>query len=514
MVLALHGTRAMAQSHAPDFPRSRSDLELYERVLALAAGAVPRSWTIRPARLGTSPVPAWQPWGAAGAGTARPRLVYVLAPVARLGYNSSFPWQVGQGPWTGRGLNARFSFGAGARYRFLTARVEPVFSYAANQSFQLDNPAVGFFDPMRPGSIDQPQRFGSRSLAGLDAGESFARADIGPLALGLSNERVFWGPGVRHAVLLSGAGVGFPHIFAGTNDVVSTPLGDFQGQLLYGRLAQSRWAPAAPSTARFASGIIGSWMPRGHRFEIGAARFYHRAWPTNFRAGDLLTPFGSLLYDAQTFGGGIPDNQLASLFFAARAPRAHLEVFGEFARNDRSAGVRDLFVELEHNSAWLLGFLKSFAIDSSARSMWSARLEVANGRIPALQTRTRGQSTFYEHSPITQGHTQAGQLLGTLLIDRSGGAEFGLDRWTPAGRFGIVILERQMPADDQVGMSAARARSQWDVSFETLRFTASGDFTLRVGYVRDMNRFPGRDGGNLHFLVGYSPKLRGNLPWR
>lgn len=502
----------MAQSGPRDAPRAASDRELYERLMVLATGAVSRSWSIRPAIIRThASRPAWEPWAAA-ASPSRP--VHILAPAVQLGYNTAFPWQLDRGPWNGRGVNAQLSFGADVRYGPLTARVEPLAWYAANANFELEDPSVGFADPMRPGTIDQPQRFGSRPLAALDAGESFVRADLGKFVVGVANERVFWGPGVRHAILLSAGGVGFPHIFAGTNDAVSTPLGDFQGQILYARLAQSRWAPAAPSDYRFGSGIIGSWMPPGHRFEIGAARFYHRAWPVNFRAGDLLTPFGSVLYDAQTFGGGIPDNQLASLFFAARAPRAHLEVFGEFGRNDRSAGLRDLAAEPEHDSAWLLGFLKAFGIDTARRTLWSARLEVANGRIPALQKRTRDQSTFYEHSPIAQGHTQAGQLLGTPLIDRSGGAEFAIDRWTRAGRLGVVLFQRQMPSDDQVGMPLSRARTQWDLSIESVRFTPRGAVTVRVGYVRDLNRFPARDAGNLHVLLGYAPIVRGNLPWQ
>jgi hypothetical protein len=123
----------------------------------------------------------------------------------------------------------------------------------------------------------------------------------------------------------------------------------------------------------------------------------------------------------------------------------------------------------------------------------------------------RGQSTFYDHSKIAQGHTELGQLLGTPLIDRSGGIDFSVDHFTNEGRLGVEVFERQMPPDLGVGMPADSARSQWDLGFGGTVFRGSADITFKIGHVWDLNRFPGQDVGNSYIQIGTRfapPKLR------
>src|SRR5207244_10886625 len=140
----------------------------------------------------------------------------------------------------------------------------------------------------------------------------------------------------------------------------------------------------------------------------------------------------------------------------------------EFGKNDRNSSLRDLNAEPEHNAAWLLGLFGVIGGTASPPSMagafWTIRAEVGDGRVSPLQQLGRGQSTFYDHTFLTQGHTQDGQLLGSLLIDRSGGGDVAIDRWMRLGRIGVSMFERQMPGDLGVGMPANQPRSQWDMS--------------------------------------------------
>jgi hypothetical protein len=361
---------------------------------------------------------------------------------------------------------------------------------------------------MRPLSIDLPQRFGADAMGRIDPGESFVRAEWFGARIDFSHARRFWGPGVRHALLLSAQSPRFPHIAIGTAGPLRTILGTFDAELLYARLDQSDWSPPSAATRRFGTGFRAAWTPPRVPLQVGTARFYHRAWPESFTARDLLAPFGSLFYDEQLRAGGPEDNQLASIFFHLSARRAMLELFGEFGRNDRSVDLRDFIVEPEHNSAWLLGVMKVFSLDSAARRFWSVRYEAANGRIPPLQDLQRGQTTFFEHAPLNQGHTHRGALLGSPLLDRSGGSELAVNRWDSAGRIGASIFQRQMPPDILVGMPRDRTRSQWDVRVSALRFFGLSELSGQIGYVWDLNRFANKDVGNVYVAAGWRRSIR------
>ncbi len=177
-------------------------------------------------------------------------------------------------------------------------------------------------------------------------------------------------------------------------------------------------------------------------------------------------------------------------------------MYGEFGKNDRNINLRDLLVKPENASAWLLGFFKVAGLDSTHSDFWTIRTEVANGRIGATDQIESAHSVFYQHSPITPGHTEFGQLLGTPLIEQSGGVDFSVDRYTSAGRLGVEIFERQMPLDLVIGMPADQLRSQWDLGFGGVIFHGGADINFKVGHVWDLNRFPGQDVGNNYLQLG------------
>jgi hypothetical protein len=419
---------------------------------------------------------------------------------------------MGDGPvWQGRGFNAWATAGLAWHFGVFSARIEPLFQYGENRSFPLAVPQQGsstFVDDMRPVTIDLPQRLGNSSFHIADPGQSFVRVDYRGAAIGFSTEDIFWGPGIRQALLFDANAAGFPHAFVGTSHAIATPIGRFHAQLLYGRLEQSRWAPASGSTSRFGAGGIAVWMPPSQPIEIGVARFYHRQWPKSLSLRDLTVPFGSLVNDREVQGVGVAENHLLSVFAAIRVPASGFEIFGEFGKNDRNADLRDVLAEPEHNSAWMLGIFKVIAPSSLANGFWTVRAEIGNGRVSELQDLGRGQSTFYDHTTVTQGHTQAGQLLGSPLIDRSGGIDASVDRWTKQGRLGISLFERQMPGDLSVGLPPTQARSQWDLGFNGTWFLGRSDVTFAIGHVWDLDRLPETDAGNSYVRVG----LRAGFP--
>jgi hypothetical protein len=61
-------------------------------------------------------------------------------------------------------------------------------------------------NPYDYGQIDAPLRFGPNSFWTANPGQSFARIDLYNVALGVSRENLWWGPGVRNALLMSNSG--------------------------------------------------------------------------------------------------------------------------------------------------------------------------------------------------------------------------------------------------------------------------------------------------------------------
>ncbi|HEY5219832.1 MAG TPA: capsule assembly Wzi family protein [Gemmatimonadaceae bacterium] len=491
-----------------------SDWELYARALAARGMLSDEPWAIRPFSPAvldkwSASLSAAHPWkDRLPQRTTAPKTFELLRPSVEISGNSAYAWGSNDGPvWQGKGVNAWATMGAVWRWGHISARFEPLVEYAQNEAFQLEtvpkSAANPYVDAQTPTSIDLPQRMGSGAYHVIDPGNSYIRIDAKSVGAGFSTEDLFWGPGVRNALLFGPNAAGFPHLFFGTNQAVATPIGRFSGQVIYGRLQESDLAPPNHGSERLGAGLIVAWQLPSIPVTVGLDRFYHRAWPTHWSSADYTLPFGAFFSSqASSTTGTNADNQLASVFFSARAASIGFEVFGEFGKNDRNSSVRDLTVEPESNSAWLLGFLKVIGLDSTHADFWEVRGEVADARVPELQALGRGQSTFYDHSIITQGHTEAGQLLGTPLIERSGGAEFAVDHFTSRGRLGVTLTERQMPPDLGVGMPADSARSQWDLGVGGTIFHGSNDYTFQVGHVWDIDRFPGQDVGNIYLRLG------------
>src|SRR5689334_21163510 len=124
----------------------------------------------------------------------------------------------------------------------LSARIEPLLEYGQNRSFTttpVHAASSPYVDDLRPATIDEPQSVSNSSFHMIDPGQSFVRLDVFGLTTGFSTEDIFWGPGMRQALLFAVIAGGFPHVFLGTSHGLSTPIGRFHAQLIYGRLEQS-----------------------------------------------------------------------------------------------------------------------------------------------------------------------------------------------------------------------------------------------------------------------------------
>lgn len=460
-LLAFAGARhAAAQTRVPVAVENEifagSELERYLRALQITGTGAALPWSVRP--FGPREVARMfeagddHPWagrfeGSPGSGGRR----VALLPAEMTGiFNSGFPFGGNDGAvWAGKGISAAGAAGAAGKWGPLSVTIYPTVFITENACFELlDNRREGagsFADGQVPGAIDRPQRFGDGRYLRADPGQSTIRLDAGGIAAGVTTANQVWGPAVDYPLIIGINAPGIPRIFVGSSQPVNVGIGRLHAQLIWGSLAESAYSTAHPdSSRRFAAGAAGVFLPRfAEGLELGAARFFHRSWPTGGPgAEELLLPLQGIFKAGRPETGSDPfdprsdaTNQLASIFARWAFPRAGLEVFAEYAREDHSWDGRDLTLEPDHSAGYLAGVQKGWRPTSG--HLWVLRGEVLNAQ-PSHLARVRLQVPFYTHFAARQGHTLQGQIIGSPAAFGGAGAVLSVDHYHRRGRFGLA----------------------------------------------------------------------------
>jgi len=493
-------------------------LEDYLRVLQLRGQADVGSFMARPwvnddpaALIRASDHPWRDRIGIAGAqGGLSMKLV---EPQLRLFANSRYPVGRNDGAvWQGRGLTSALDLGAVLRWRALTVELRPTALF--NQNSDLDLAPVSlpgmppYAYPWR--RIDWPQQFGPDAFWTLDPGQSEARVDGRGLSVGFGTKNLWWGPALQDPILMSNNAPGFPHAFLRTGGPVGIGIGDVEGQWIWGRLQQSDWFDPAAEDQRFITAITLTYSPSAVRgLSLGLARVLQvLVEPSGVPVSDYFAVFKGVRKKSQVTPsnptGDDPHDQILSLFARWVLAESGFEAYLEWARNDHSWDVREFLLEPEHSQAWVAGFQKAFG--SSGERILTVRGEVAHLEATAtFELRGYPRGAYYEHSLVTQGYTQRGQIIGAGIGPGGNSQSLGADLYRSWGRVGTWI-ERQVHDNDayyQWAADNAQTSCCHDVSFHwgSRALWFKGDWDLGAGMIvtREFNRwFYGLDLWNLN----------------
>ena len=512
-LLAVDG--AQAQERSPGRPIFVNDeWERYARVLQVSGDVPLYPWTIRSfgAREHRMLAPdSSHPWISVPgprSWTWRNARVTTIPATAGMTWNSAFPFGYNDGAvWAGRGLTAAVAGGVSIETGPVSVVLAPQAFHAQNDGFLLrDNGQSGIYAygaPYSAHEIDQPQRFGDGGYTRLDPGNSSARIDIAGAAFGFSNAPMHWGPARDHPLLFGNNAAGFFHFFAGSSTPVDVWVGRVHARMLWGKLGGTPYARVHETyQSRFGTGLVATLIPRGAPgLEIGGSRFFHVLWEDDVISESLWLSFKELPLPNTTPRTGLPDNQLASLFARWAFPGAGFEMYGEFAREDHSANLRDVELEPDHNSAYLVGFQRVLGDGDTRRVI---RGELLNSRISGL-VESREQTMWYTHLPVAQGHTQLGQVLGSIGTFGGGAATLGFDSYSPSGRW-TVSWSRIMRGEDELFPSGItvpeRADVQHALSVSGIRRRGALGITYEATWVRELNRDLRGDASNLRLATG------------
>src|SRR5690606_14116704 len=352
-------------------------------------------------------------------------------------YNSTFPTGRNDGPVIPAvGPQTYLSAGAYVSYKFLSVQLRPEFVWAANQDFTGFNSDQRYhwqqWYRLRGNSIDLPERFGTRGYTKLLPGQSHVRVNVDPVSLGISTENLWWGPGIHNSLMMSNNAPGFAHITLNTTRPIRTYIGDFEGQIIGGRLEASGYLPhynpdrqdfhnsfyrEKPDDWRYLSAIALTYQPKWiPGLSLGATRaftMYRSGMRTGLSDWLAFANSGSAAKDEYLID---PDNrrardQLVSVFARWVIPSAHAEAYVEYGRNDHAWDMRDFFVQLEHSRAYIIGFRKLVPLNRPNEWL-NIGIEVTQLE-DGKPTSYRPAGTWYRHSGVKHGYTHRGQIIGS-----------------------------------------------------------------------------------------------------
>jgi Capsule assembly protein Wzi len=506
-----------------------TETESYLRYRDLSDTLSKQAWSIRPMSSGQVTGLAKglgnHPWQARLAGFAASPSLFTfrfLSPNGSIRFNSQFPYGSNDGAiWAGRGVTMAAQGGLYVRIGPLSLTLLPTVFRAENGSFPLGESGLPCRcgEPIYDNAVDRPQRFGTVAYQRLDPGQSSVRLDVLGLTAGLSTANEGWGPSVEYPFVVGSNAAGFPHLFFGSSSPFPIFVGRAHLKVIYGRLDQSDYSPVTgpkfyasrlePGRVRFASGVVATFQPRGFDgLEIGGSRFIQSIWPVSgIPSSYLRKPLQAFLkinqpgIDQQLAG---TDNQVASLFARWAFRESGLEVYGEYGREDNSYDLRDFAQEPDHQRAYSVGFAKVFGKRSSQFS--ALRVEAMNFQLPPLATTGRGEGSIYIHSPLRQGHTNRGQLLGADIgVAAAAASTVRWDHYSGGGRW-AVFWRRNVRRE--TGDPSLRSPSVTQISdvlhafgYERLKFTRRFDITTSFIFMRDLSRNLSNSRSNLNAVV-------------
>ena len=367
----------------------------------------------------------------------------VYEPVISQTFNSALPYGGNNGPaWYGKGFTSELSGGVYLTSDYLTITFRPHFSQHQNRAFEEPRfiPRNNLGDPTYQGivtGIDNPFRFGPDSFSTLHLGGSSVRVHYKPIEFGASTETLWWGPGTQNALVMSNNAPGIKHLFLGTRYPIKLPLrlGGLEFRFIGGWPEDSDFY-AAESPQRYVSALHVVYSPSFFpNLYVGANRLTHLYVPeSGLTAAEIFTsqPFA----ERQLTGNNSDQNEMASIFFRWVFPEASAEVYGSYFREDSFYDSRDLFLQIDHDRAYTIGFQKLIYFDRI--DFVKVNLELSN-LVPNRVAEVRPQVPYYRHFRIRQGHTNGGQILGAQIGPGSGSQYLGVDGYFHSGRVGFFL---------------------------------------------------------------------------
>jgi hypothetical protein len=427
-------------------------------------------------------------------------------------FNSHHPYNRNNGSMIpNRGYQHIISTGVFLELGPLSIQLKPEYLFSENKDFQGfgEGPNGHYSDIWANrfklwNKIDMPERFGEKKHNKTLIGQSSIRLNYKGLSFGVSNENIWWGPSIRNSIMMSNHARGFKHITFNTTKPLKTKIGNFEWQVISGRLESSGFTP--PNTDyeyagtklyvpkinqlgetndwRYLQGYIITYSPkwvsglslgftrwvqmysalvRGKYWWMEGNPTWFPAFSNIFRKNDK-----SVDYEMQT-------DQALGVFLRWLWKDSKAEIYVDYNHNDSKQNIRDLMLDSDHSRAVTIGLQKVFQIknDNFLFSWEWTQMEQTASRL------LRNASSWYMHSFVYDGYTNNGEVLGAGIGPGSNSHYFALNRIRDKEKIGIAleIIDQDNDFYHETFASARDPRRYWK------------DFNLHINFSKKYKHF-------------------------
>ncbi|TSJ40309.1 capsule assembly Wzi family protein [Mucilaginibacter corticis] len=350
-------------------------------------------------------------------------------------FNSDHPYGWNDGAMIpARGYQTMVSGGFFVRYGPLSIQFKPEYVYAANTGFTGYAEGHSDADLYRyyasHNFVDWPERYGNSVYNKAFWGQSSIRLTFGPMSIGLSNENLWWGPGIQNALILTNNAAGFKHITINTVKPVKTYFGDFEGQIIAGHLDNSAYPPLLITKLSDGTNLL-TQKRDDWRYFTGFNINYQPKWVSGFTLGIIRTfdayyndvkqggfssyvPF-FISYIKKDVNNGIgdlfPRDQITSLYARWLFTKAQAEIYIEYGWEDNLYDLADFLQTPEHSRAYVFGLRKFLPINNNVDQHILVSTEITQTS-QHTEHFIRDVGLWYANYQLLQGHTNNGQTLG------------------------------------------------------------------------------------------------------
>ena len=387
-------------------------------------------------------------------------------------YNSKLPYGYNNGPlYPNVGYQTMITGGIFIRAGILNIQFKPELVHAENSAFlTFSNVQANYHGTLIPAffnlinSIDAPERFCPYGLSYAGLGQSKITLIYKNVEAGVSTENMWWGPGVQNSIMMSNSAPGFLHWTFNSSSPIKTIIGSFEWQIIGGRLKQSGFTPfdpgvltydqnlyqSKPVVTRYISAVTVNWHPKWvEGLFLGVSAYNYLNIDSNYRNESLAKRLFPVLMpsslrvnsdinvDGQDFAFALNMRQVF--------PKDHAEIYFEWARNDGWANLRDLLGELEHSSAYTLGYGRYFKLKEN--QFIKVATELTHLQLPDTFL-LRNVDPWYTHTNNPRdGYTNEGRYIGAGIGPGSNSLMLDISYIKKINSFGIK-LERYVHNND------------------------------------------------------------------
>jgi hypothetical protein len=343
-------------------------------------------------------------------------------------FNSHHPYGYNDGSFIpAMGLQTQLSFGVALKAGPVNLNIQPELIHAGNPTYPT-NGSYGYSS--------------GKSYTKLYGGQSTLSVSANSFSVGISTANKWWGPGNTNALIMSNNAPGFANIFIKTHRPAKTPIGNFEFELMGGRLETDsllpyenfhlKYSPNLRNSWRYINAYIlcysPKWLPGVY---VGLIRSIQQYGPSvvngagNFSSKYLPIITKTFQKKNDSVENFLITDQVASFFVRIAFPKSKAELYLEYGKNDYGERTRDYLMAPTHSVAHIVGFKKIITLTKINYLNLGIEFTQMSQSPDAI---LRDAGNWYVHSRIGQGYTNYNQIMGV-------GSGFGANKQIVMGTY-------------------------------------------------------------------------------